>query len=91
MRKKVLRKKTATLNALAGTNAAPWYLLADASDVNTIEVDFLNGQQVPTIRRMENPGTLGFVWDIYFDVGVTVMNHRGIVRNKGVAIANPLA
>lgn len=81
----------ATLNALAGTGAAPWYLMADASDINTIEVDFLNGQQVPTIRRMENPGTLGFVWDIYFDVGVTVMNHRGIVRNKGVTIADPLA
>lgn len=81
----------ATLNAMAGASAAPWFLFADPADVNTIEVDFLNGQQVPTIRRMETPGTLGFVWDIYFDVGVTVMNHRGVVRNKGVVIADPLS
>ena len=35
----------------------------------------------------EKAGYLGFVWDIWLDWGITVMDYRGIVRNNGVAIA----
>ena len=60
-----------TINALAGGfgNVMPWWMTANTTDSGFIEVDYLNGQEVPTIRRMETPGQLGFVWDIYLDWG----------------------
>ncbi len=82
-----------TINVLCGGfgNVMPWYLLGSKDDTDFIEVDYLNGQEIPTIRRMETPGTLGFVWDIYLDWGISVMDWRGAIKNPGVAIANPLA
>jgi len=76
-----------TLNALIGKdNPMPWFLVADKDDAPVIQVDYLNGQEMPTIRRMERPGTLGFVWDIYLDWGVTVIDYRGIVKNPGIRL-----
>lgn len=80
-----------TLNVLAGSNAAPWFVLGAKEDTDFIEVDYLNGQEIPTIRRMEAAGQLGFVWDIYLDWGITVMDYRGAVENPGTTITNPLA
>lgn len=78
-----------TLNVLAGTNAIPWFIVGDKSDTDSIEVDYLNGNEIPTIRRMETPGTLGFVWDIYLDWGISVMDYRGIIKNPGTTITSP--
>lgn len=82
-----------TINVLCGGfgNAMPWFLLGATDDTDFIEVDYLNGQEIPTIRRSEVPGTLGFVWDIYLDWGVSVMDYRGAIKNPGVVIKNPLA
>lgn len=81
-----------TINVLAGGfgKAMPWFLLGAEEDTDFIQVDYLNGQEVPTIRRMETPGTLGFVWDIYLDWGIAVMDYRGAIKNPGVVINNPL-
>lgn len=79
-----------TLNVLSGTGAIPWFVVGDKSDTDSIEVDYLNGNEIPTIRRMESPGTLGFVWDIYLDWGISVMDYRGIVKNPGTTITSPL-
>lgn len=81
-----------TINALAGGfgNVMPWWLTAVREDSDFIEVDYLNGQEVPTIRRMETPGQLGFVWDIYLDWGISVMDYRGAIKNPGVKVENPL-
>lgn len=79
-----------TINALAGAKPAPWFLTANPEDTEFIEVDYLNGQEIPTIRRSEVPGQLGFVWDIWLDWGVTVMDFRGAIKNPGVAIESPL-
>ena len=51
-----------------------------------IQVDYLNGQKQPTIRRGEKPGTLGFVWDIYMDWGIAVRDFRGLLKNPGVEL-----
>jgi hypothetical protein len=72
------------INALAGSNPIPWFLAADASSAPSIGVNYLNGREVPTIRRMETPGVLGFVWDIYLDADVAVKDFRGISKNAGV-------
>lgn len=82
-----------TINVLCGGygNAMPWFLIGHKDDTDFIEVDYLNGQEIPTIRRMETPGQLGFVWDIYLDWGVSVMDFRGAVKNNGIVVADPLA
>lgn len=82
-----------TINVLSGGygNVMPWFLIGSKDDTDFIEVDYLNGQEIPTIRRMESAGTLGFVWDIYLDWGISVMDYRGAIKNPGVAINNPLA
>ncbi len=82
-----------TINVLCGGNGhtMPWFLFGAQSDTDSIEVDYLNGQEIPTIRRMETPGQLGFVWDIYLDWGVSVMDFRGIIKNPGTTIADPLS
>lgn len=74
------------LNALAGSNACPWFMVADSASARGIQVDYLNGQDTPTTRRMETPGQLGFVWDIYLDWGISVRDYRGIAMNPGVVV-----
>jgi len=72
-----------TLNALAGANACPWFLSADPNEATTVQVDYYNGIEVPTINRKEVAGVLGFVWDIFLDWGVTAVDFRGMVKNPG--------
>ncbi len=73
------------INALAGEAAAPWFMVGDGA--RGIQVDYLNGQETPTVRRMEAPGTLGFMWDMYLDWGIAVRDFRAIARNDGAVIA----
>lgn len=72
------------LNALAGSNVCPWFMFG--SGARGIQVDYLNGQETPTVRRMEVPGTLGFVWDIFLDWGISVRDFRSMAMNPGVVI-----
>ena len=78
--------QTPRLNALAGAGACPWFLQASETSARGIQVDYLNGQEVPSVRRMETVGQLGFVWDFWLDWGVTVRDWRGLVKNPGVAL-----
>ena len=81
-----------TINALCGGlgNVMPWFLIGDPGDTDFIEVDYLNGQEVPNIRRMETAGQLGFVWDIYLDWGISVMDWRGAIKNPGIKVDTKL-
>ena len=74
------------LNVLAGSNACPWFMAADKATAKSIQVDYLNGQEMPTIKRSEVPGKLGYVWDIYLDWAVTGVDFRGIVKNPGTIL-----
>lgn len=74
------------LNVLAKKNPCPWFMVADPTSARGIQVDYLNGQETPTVRRLETPGTLGFTWDIYLDWGINVRDYRGIAKNPGVPI-----
>lgn len=78
--------QTPVLNALAGTNAVPWFMVANPISAKSIQVDYLNGQETPTVRRMEAPGVLGFTWDIYHDWGIAVRDFRGMAKNPGAVI-----
>lgn len=79
--------QTPVLNAMAGDKAAPWFMVANPISAKSVQVDYLNGQETPIVRRMEAPGVLGFTWDIYTDWGVAVRDFRGIAKNPGVVIA----
>lgn len=75
------------LNVLAGDgNAIPWFVAGDQRYAKSLQVDYLNGQETPTIRRSEVPGRLGFVWDIWLDWGITAVDFRGIAKNPGTTI-----
>ena len=82
-----------TINALCGGfgNTMPWFLAANPDDTNFIQVDYLNGNELPTMRRMEASGQLGFIWDVYLDWGIAVMDFRGCVKNPGTTVASPLS
>ncbi|HSV93579.1 MAG TPA: hypothetical protein VLH81_10905, partial [Desulfobacterales bacterium] len=69
----------------AGTNGTTaWYLVADPMVMPSIVRVYLNGQQMPTIERVEAPpDQLAIVWRCYHDAGVAAVNWRGIVRSRG--------
>ena len=75
-----------TLNTLAGSNKCPWFIVADPTTCNGIQIDYLNGQETPSVRRMEKPGVLGFQWDMWLDWGVNVRDFRGLVKNPGATL-----
>ena len=81
-----------TLNVLCGGfgNVMPWFLIGNKDDTDFMEVDYLNGQEIPTIRRMETPGQLGFVYDIYHDWGISVQDFRGAIKNPGIQVDTPV-
>jgi len=60
-----------------------WYVTSDKLR-SPIQVDFLNGKDMPTIVMKQAPaGQLGFLWDIYMDYGVTVVDYQTVVKNNG--------
>lgn len=74
------------LNSLAGTNACPWFMQANPTTAKGIQVDYLNGKKVPSIRKSEKAGTLGLTWDIWLDWGISVLDFRGLYRNNGAVL-----
>lgn len=60
-----------------------WYVTADKMR-SPIQVDFLNGVDMPTIVMKQAPaGQLGFIWDVYMDYGVSVVDFKTAVKNAG--------
>ncbi|BFH10603.1 prohead protease/major capsid protein fusion protein [Paenibacillus melissococcoides] len=62
-----------------------WYLSADPSTVDTIEVTYLRGREEPTLETHVAFDRLGMEFRIYFDYGVTVLDSRGLYKNPGKA------
>lgn len=60
-----------------------WYMTADKLR-SPIQVDFLNGVDMPTIVMKQPPaGQLGYMWDIYIDYGVTIVDYKTVIKNNG--------
>ena len=64
-------------------DAKEFYLAAAAGVAPTIEVTSLNGNLTPTMERAEQFDTLGIKWRIYMDVGVNLLDYRGIAKSTG--------
>lgn len=73
----------AELDDVTENGAKEWYLVADQLR-SPIQVDYLNGVDMPTIVMKQPPaGQLGYVWDIYIDYGVTIVDYKTVVKNNG--------
>jgi hypothetical protein len=73
----------AELDDATENGAKEWYLVADQLR-SPIQVDYLNGVDMPTIIMKQPPaGQLGYVWDIYIDYGVTIVDYKTVVKNNG--------
>lgn len=58
-----------------------FFLIADPASCDTIEIDFLNGKESPTIEVIDNEGDiLARKWRYYFDVGAKALDFRGMVK-----------
>jgi len=83
-------KNNATVNPFANklsvisdpelTNTKEFYLAAASGYAPTIEVTTLNGNTTPTLESAVQFDTLGIKWRIYFDVGVNLIDYRGIQK-----------
>jgi len=73
-------------DAYTGYSAAAWYLLANPNILPTIEVVFLNGNEMPVVQ-VAGPdfqfNVLGVTTRAVFDMGVEKQNFRGGVKSAG--------
>lgn len=85
MKDQITVVEDSTINALSGGsgNVMPWFMFADPNVAPVLEADYLDGNEIPTLRRYEKPGVLGFIWDIFLDWGFTVVDFRGAIKNPG--------
>ena len=58
-----------------------FYMAAAPGIVPTIEVTSLNGNETPTMESAVDFDTLGIKWRIYYDVGVNLLDFRGIQKS----------
>jgi hypothetical protein len=73
----------AELDALTAPAPFPWFLAADPADIDTIEVTYLNGDDMPKLESQVGFDFLGIKWRIYIDYGVTALDYRGLYMNAG--------
>lgn len=60
-----------------------WYLVADASQHDTIEVTYLNGVETPRLETRQGFDVDGIEYKVAFDVGVDTIDFRGLYKNVG--------
>jgi len=83
---RIVRSSYLSNAAIPGASGKAWYLLAEPSELSTIEVAFLNGQQNPVIEQAEADfHVLGVQMRGYFDFGVARQEWRAGVKFKGEA------
>lgn len=71
------------LDDATANGSKEWYVTADQLR-SPIQVDYLNGVDMPTIVMKQPPaGQLGYMWDIYIDYGVTIVDYKTAVKNNG--------
>ncbi len=65
------------------TGALPYYVAANPADIDTIEVTYLNGDDMPKLESRLGFDFLGIEYRIYIDYGVTILDYRGLGMNAG--------
>ena len=65
------------------TDPDAWYLVADASQHDTIDVTYLNGVEIPRLETRQGFEVDGIEYKVAFDVGVDAIDFRGLYKNAG--------
>ena len=60
-----------------------WYLASNANQVDTIEVDYLDGNEAPMLEQKEGWNVDGVEFKVRQDVGVTLLDFRGLYKGAG--------
>jgi hypothetical protein len=68
---------------LDADSATAFYLFAEPNRVDTVEVTFLQGQEVPQIRSVLSEEKLSMTWYLLQSVGAKALNHRGMQKHTG--------
>ena len=66
-------------------DAKTWYLAANPSMIDTVEVGFLDGVSSPMIEQRNGWDVDGIEYKIRLDFGVKVWDYRGLYKNPGAA------
>ena len=65
------------------TDPDAWYLVADATQHDTIEVTYLNGVETPRLETRQGFDVDGIEYKVAFDCGVSALEFRGLYKNAG--------
>lgn len=65
------------------TDPDAWYLVADATQHDTIEVTYLNGIETPRLETRQGFDVDGIEYKVAFDCGVSALDFRGLYKNAG--------
>jgi hypothetical protein len=68
---------------LDAASTTAWYLFADPSQIDTVEVTFLTGQESPVVREFMDERNLSQNFTILQTFGAKPLNHRGIQKHAG--------
>jgi phage major head subunit gpT-like protein len=60
-----------------------YYVAANPADIDTIEVTYLNGDDMPKLESQMGFDFLGMQWRIYIDYGVNILDAKGMAKNVG--------
>lgn len=65
------------------TDTDAWYLVADATQHDTIDVTYLNGVETPRLETRSGFDVDGIEYKVAYDCGVDVIDFRGLYKNAG--------
>ena len=68
---------------LDADSATRWYVAADPAQIDGLEFSFLDSAPGPQFAMEDGFNILGTQWRVSLDLGVGVIDHRGLVRNDG--------
>jgi hypothetical protein len=68
---------------LDANSTTAWYLFADPSQIDTVEVSFLQGQESPVVRSFMDERKMSQSFIILQSFAAAPINHRGIQKHAG--------
>lgn len=82
----IVRSSYLSNASYTGNSTTAWYILANPDSLPTVEVVFLNGQQMPTIESSDVEfSSLGIQTRAFHDMGAALQEFRAGVKSKGAA------
>lgn len=69
---------------LDADSTTAWYLFAETSQIDTVEVTFLQGHETPQVREVMDEHKLAMTYYVLQCVGAKPLNHRGVQKHAGV-------